>query len=839
MSQPGGVTYEGSIYDPDPQDPKSLRYLGMAMGGLGTGTLEIDRAGRFAGIRVQNNWMDKHRPTPVGTFLSAHATDGERAVGRVLQLEPVADLPAIEGLTYTGRFPFTRIAYQDADLPCEVALEAFSPFVPQDAQASSVPIVFFTVRLTNPGPRPIRAAAALSWRNAINPTFMPTFLMQGNYNTAAEVAGLPAVRMSTHCPDLPGSEYLLACAPAEGVTYSAQPDWWQAEPTKHKGGEWIKAPKNEEALAHWRTFLDTGDLPAHRRPELDDGLGPYTYHQPVGAVAGAVDLAPGETREVRLALAWFFPHHRPRMYKRGGHWYAKRFPGGAREAAQWAIDRFGDLRARSASWRDLLDASTLPEKTRTMIGESAYLASRISWWLGDGRFMMHEATLPLMNPVLLQVYITPAFAALFPDQNARELRNTAEYQLASGEIPTFLGHNAADEPRYRVFSVNDVGVYPACACWEMLWGGGGEAFAADLYPVVKRVLRWGATLDEDGDGVPDTHGVNQGWDAWPQEGAVCYVADMWMAGLRAGAFLADRFADPQFAAWCRAAEERASGTVEERLWTGEYYRLSHDPATGRTSDVCFADMFCGQALIAPLGLGLLHPEERIRKSLEAIWRINVEPAPLPVRTGAHPDGTPDLTTINPKRGENTHANSFTPVVAAPLACMAMRFGMYDRALALLEDAYGFVMDRAQGPWDGQLFFNANTGEWFYGQHYSDCLIVWQVLHAATGVQVNALDRTLALAPPRVPVRAPVFSRLFHGQVAFAREASGLSLALTPTGPSAVRLRALRVQLPADAGVTRCVEVNGESREIAPDAQGGWTFPDVCLASEAAWQAVWR
>ncbi len=142
-----GITYEG----------RTCEALGMALGGLGTSTLEIGRNGAFQNLRLQNDWTGEVPPTPEATFLSVHArTASGKAAGRVLQLKAPEGLEAVDGLTYTGRFPFVEIAYRDADLPCKVALEAFSPFVPHDAGSSSVPVIFFTFRLRNAGSEPVR-----------------------------------------------------------------------------------------------------------------------------------------------------------------------------------------------------------------------------------------------------------------------------------------------------------------------------------------------------------------------------------------------------------------------------------------------------------------------------------------------------------------------------------------------------------------------------------------------------------------------------------------------------------------------------------------------------------
>ena len=68
-------------------------------------------------------------------------------------------------------------------------------------------------------------------------------------------------------------------------------------------------------------------------------------------MAGQVELAPGEEKEVRFALVWFFPNHWDRPESKAaallGHQYAVRFPQGTRDVARWAFPRRESLRQRS------------------------------------------------------------------------------------------------------------------------------------------------------------------------------------------------------------------------------------------------------------------------------------------------------------------------------------------------------------------------------------------------------------------------------------------------------------------------------------------------------------
>jgi hypothetical protein len=284
-----GISYQGG----------TGKELGMALGGLGTSTLEIGRNGAFEGVRVQNNWSGAVLPVPTASFLSVHArTSSGRTGGRVLQLDAPQGLAPVKSLVYTGRFPFVQVAYQDAAIPCQVAMEAFSPFVPQDAASSSLPLVFFTFRLKNPHSESVTASVAISWVNDIGAgTPHGGAPAAVRWNSVIRERG-PAVLMGTQAKDLAGSEYLLACLPADGVRYSAVSDWWKGPPQGSTEANVRK--RSEEATAAWQCFLDRGVLPEERGDESRTAR--VSGRQPAAAVAGRVELEPGEEKEVRFAL---------------------------------------------------------------------------------------------------------------------------------------------------------------------------------------------------------------------------------------------------------------------------------------------------------------------------------------------------------------------------------------------------------------------------------------------------------------------------------------------------------------------------------------------------------
>ena len=828
-----GITYAGA----------SGKELGMALGGLGTSTFEIGRDGAIQGLHLQNDWS-RAEATPAGTFLSVHARSRSgRSVGRVLQLKAPAGLKPVAGLTYTGRFPQVEIEYRDPALPCAVRLEAFSPFVPHDAQASSLPLVFFTFRLKNPGAEAVTATAAISWANDIAAENYPGgWPATGNHDTILP-GEVPAVLLATRLADMAGSEYLLACLPAEGVRYAAVADW-----AKGPSGRWmgpnVKAKPEEDPISAWQSFLERGQLPAEGR--YDDGLGRYSRHKPIAAVSGQVELGPDEEKEVRFALVWFFPCHWDRRTTQAktflGHQYAMRFPQGAREVAAWAFPRRDSLQERSLAWRSLVEESSLPPKCKALSTEILYLLPRLSWWLADGTFVLHESIdCPRIGDTVLDIYVAPVLAALFPELHGSALRAIAAAQLPSGEIPSTLGVVSVRQHEYRCFNPGDASVFPICMAWQILWDG-DRRFASEMYPVMKKVLQWGEReLDADRDGIPDVHGIDQGWDTFPMYGAAAYIADQWIAALWAGEHMARRFGDPEFAAWCAGVRWKASTTAERVLFNGDYYDLAHDLAGHTKSDICFADQFTyGTVPAGILGLGEVHPPDRVRKSLESIWRLNVRPCKYVCRMGSNRDGTPaDKTVHADQQGHASQSNSFTPVSTAPLAAAAIQHGMVDEGLALVEETARVIVDQMQDPWAGRLLFDSTSGRCFYGLHYSDCLILWDVMYALLGAHIDMLDRRLELAPPRMPVKIPLWTKLFTGQVEFSLAAGGAELRLRNFADAPATIGSLVVRLPAsEKSPVRCRIATGKAR-LDRAAPGDTRLGDVVIPSNGELRLRWE
>jgi hypothetical protein len=207
--------------------------------------------------------------------------------------------------------------------------------------------------------------------------------------------------------------------------------------------------------------------------------------------------------------------------------------------------------------------------------------------------------------------------------------------------------------------------------------------------------------------------------------------------------------------------------------------------------------------------------------------------------GSNADGTPaDLSVHKRQHGGASQSNAFTPVSTAPLAAAAIQHGMVDEGLALVEETADVIINHVKGPWSGQLLFDSRNGNCFYGLHYSDCLILWDVMHALVGAHVDMPNRNLKLAPPRIPVKVPVFGKLYYGQVEFAQDAGEVQLRLANFADKPSKIRTLTVKLPEGTAPGTCSVHQGRVSKIGTGKGGETILADVVIPLKGELSLRW-
>ena len=99
-------------------------------------------------------------------------------------------------------------------------------------------------------------------------------------------------------------------------------------------------------------------------------------------------------------------------------------------------------------------------------------------------------------------------------------------------------------------------------------------------------------------------------------GEVAWLSGLYLAGLAAGAQMAQEMGDAEFAARCPRVLAAGQKNFVPKMWNGEYFIQVPDPA--KTNAVgsyngCEIDQVFGQSWAYQVGLGRLLPEKETRK----------------------------------------------------------------------------------------------------------------------------------------------------------------------------------------------------------------------------------
>ena len=104
----------------------------MHLGGIGTGNFEIGADGQLTTWQLFNTLRDGQVPF--------HFVVKAGATARLLQAAGGPEWPRVKQIEMTGDYPVASLRFEDAALPVQIQLRAFSPFAPLDAAFSSMPM---------------------------------------------------------------------------------------------------------------------------------------------------------------------------------------------------------------------------------------------------------------------------------------------------------------------------------------------------------------------------------------------------------------------------------------------------------------------------------------------------------------------------------------------------------------------------------------------------------------------------------------------------------------------------------------------------------------------------
>ncbi|MDA3959374.1 MAG: GH116 family glycosyl hydrolase [Planctomycetota bacterium] len=572
MSHEPGADYTGS----------NLDRIAYPLGGIGTGGMCLNGVGELEAVALRHHPAVFHNPLMFASV--AVAGHGARVLeGPVPQWRPSFawgerwrdsggggrgtsyGFPRFDTAQFTDRFPAAEVALSDPSLPLAVTLQAWSPFIPGDADASSRPVIALEYTFCNTGAQPLDLVFGFHSEHHIA-------VVDGGRGRRIETRpdGFVLIQDPVDSPSEQGA--LRVACDAEDVQVDAA--WFR--------GAWFDA-----VTRLWQGIAKGQHVQACHDDDQRCGDG--------ASVTAAVHLAPGARSTLCVRLSWYMPHSALSVQREACEGacgcapvptYVPRYAVLHRDVDAvdaWLATGFAELRQRSLTFGELLASGDLPPVLReALTANLGILRSTTVLRQHDGRLWMWEGchdTEGCCAGSCTHVWNwAQATAHLFPDleRGLRETEHGPAQRPDGGQ--RFRVPLPIDQVSERWWTAVDGQLGGLIKAWREWRIGGDTDWLGALWPALRSSLEYIiATFDPDRRGVlrgaqHNTYDIEfHGPNAMLMS---CYLAAL-VAAADMAAALAVEVDYTAVAARCRAY-------LHDELWDGHAFiqRVELDSSLG-------------------------------------------------------------------------------------------------------------------------------------------------------------------------------------------------------------------------------------------------------------------
>lgn len=736
---------------------ESLRQIAFPLGGIGAGNLSIEGRGAL------RDWELFNRPNKgsilPGTFPVIWAkAGGQEPQCRVIQgrrdknfigdtpgmypygmgeMRQQGDgLPCFAEVEFEGRFPMARLTFEQPGFPLQVSLRAFSPFIPLDTDASSMPVACFVYSLKNRTGVPVEATVAVNMYNA---TDAWGFGEPVNDECKAQTV----FREGSSCRGLWMSSERWPQNDKRYGTMALTTDW----PDVTYLPQWLRSGWFDPVHHWWDQFSKTGTLDPNSasgergRPEC-------------GTLGLRVKLEPGQSAELPILISWCFAN----LGEWGTNYYATKWPS-AWDAAEEFFKNRSSLMSRTEAFADAFYESTLPPEVLDAAGSNlSTLHSPTCLRLKDGTFWAwegcgldygscHGSCTHVWNYALAPAY-------LFPDLHRTMRQAEYKYGFDSGAegkkgavvfrldlplgTPLHLYHAAVDGQLG--------GVVQLYRDWRF---SGDDEYLKAMWPSAKRALEyawvhWDADKDGfiEGDSQHNTYDINF-------KGPNPLSQFFYLAALEAGEKMAAYCGDPESTAVYKRLREQGRERTEKQLYNGEYFEQLADVYSPETPKYqhgkgCLSDQLFGQLSATIAGLDYLIDPKMVKSGLSAVFKYNFRD-PLGdhanmQRIYAVGDESGLLLCSWPRGGRPDFPFVYSDEVWTGIEYQVANHLIYEGRV----DEGLRIVKAVRNRYDGVRRNPYNEFE--CGSHYARAMSSWGLIPSLSGWRYDAVDKALTLKP---------------------------------------------------------------------------------------------
>ncbi len=768
------TTYEGD----------RLGHIAFPMGGIGAGMICLEGTGALSHVSLRNKPDVFNEPT----VFSAVCVTGRPNVARVLE-GPVPEwkvfgpggsgrghqgktygLPRFQSASFLARFPFAAVNLTDEAIPLKVEVTGWSPFIPGDADSSSLPVAALEYRFTNPTDQAIEAVYSFNSRN---------FMSTGSGGDAIRETENGFVLWQPPSPERPWEQGAFS---ATVLSYEAKVDcaWF-------RGGWFDALTMVWNAVANGRCI---------EKPPVTEG-----DPSPGASIFVPFELAGGEKKTITVLLAWHVPdsdirsgadpdqdknscgescncrNKKPNLPTHEP-WYSARFPD-VRAVMEYWRRHYETLRKKTRCFTECFYDTTLPDEvTEAVAANLTILKSPTVLRQADGRLWCWEGCCDSEGCCAGSCTHVWNYAQALPHlfgQLERTLRETEfdECQDERGH-QTFRASLPIRPTNHDFHAAADGqlgGIMKVYRDWRI---SGDTDWIRGFWPKVKASLNYCIeTWDPDHKGLlVEPHHNTYDIEFWGPDG-MC--GSFYLGALKAAVNMGKALGEDVSS--YESLLEKGRKHLEEQLFNSEYFYQevvwrglrASDPTVDETptgencpspesvelirkegpkyqyGNGCLSDGVLGAWMACVCGVGEFLDREKVKSHLLSVYRYNfrkdLSGHANPQRSGFAIGREGGLLLCSWPRGSEPllpfpYSNEVWTGIEYQVASHLMMLGYMEEGLEIVRTCRDRYDGRVRNP-----FNEYECGHW-----YARAMSSYALIQGLTGVRYDAVEKTLYIQP---------------------------------------------------------------------------------------------